>query len=282
MKFFAKVLGTYFNQNLRGIRAVKKQKVCNSGVSLKYEISALTAQNLRSVSTALLPLSRKSIQLAEICPNVPQILRNVPLLLLLLLAETLWRSPCNCSPPKCTKNVKIIKFEVNEMYVKFWITQSKKKRIFQWKIKYFYFITENRPGMIWKTLKPHTHIPNKRRMNTIVCLKPALHLNANANNACGREVKQNVWYIRTLFGIRRGSQSTLHKRIVCEFPLMYRQPTDSVVHRMFVAQPNAVCLALVTRLHWMMALFSHATFTFVFRCKPGFKWVYVDGTEKAN
>ncbi len=31
-----------------------------------------------------------------------------------------------------------------------------------------------------------------------------------------------------LFGIRRGSESTLHKRIVREFPLMYRQWTDSI------------------------------------------------------
>ncbi len=50
----------------------------------------------------------------------------------------------------------------------------------------------------------------------------------NVNDACGREPRQNVWYIRTLFGIRRGSESTLHKRIVCEFLLMYRRSTDRI------------------------------------------------------
>ncbi len=48
-------------------------------------------------------------------------------------------------------------------------------------------------------------------------LKPGLHL--NANDTCGREVRQNVWYIHILIGIRRGSESTLHKRVVCEFSL---------------------------------------------------------------
>ncbi len=48
------------------------------------------------------------------------------------------------------------------------------------------------------------------------------------NDTCGLEARQNVWYIRTLFGIRRGSKSTIHKCIVCEFPLMYQKSTDNV------------------------------------------------------
>ncbi len=46
-------------------------------------------------------------------------------------------------------------------------------------------------------------------------VKPNLHLNANVNNACGREPRQNVWYIRTLFGLHHGSELTLHKHIIC-------------------------------------------------------------------
>ncbi len=41
----------------------------------------------------------------------------------------------------------------------------------------------------------------------VVCvlfiLKPGLHLNANSNDVCGSEARQNVWYICTLFDIRR-------------------------------------------------------------------------------
>ncbi len=60
-------------------------------------------------------------------------------------------------------------------------------------------------------------------------LKPSLHLHANANNACGREARQNVWYIRTLFGIRWGSELTIRKCTVCEFLVVYRQSTDSIL-----------------------------------------------------
>ncbi len=41
-------------------------------------------------------------------------------------------------------------------------------------------------------------------------LKLGLHGNANANDICGQEARQNIWYIRTLFGICRGSELTLH------------------------------------------------------------------------
>ncbi len=36
----------------------------------------------------------------------------------------------------------------------------------------------------------------------------------------------------------------------------------------FITQPNAICLASVTRLHQTFTLFSHAAFAF--KCKPGF------------
>ncbi len=57
-------------------------------------------------------------------------------------------------------------------------------------------------------------------------LEPGLHL--HVNKACEQEPRMNVWYICTLFDIRQGSEYTLHKCIVCEFPLMYRQLTDSI------------------------------------------------------
>ncbi len=31
-------------------------------------------------------------------------------------------------------------------------------------------------------------------------IKPGLHLNANVNDTCGSEARQNVWYIGTLLG----------------------------------------------------------------------------------
>ncbi len=37
-----------------------------------------------------------------------------------------------------------------------------------------------------------------------ITIKPGLHLNANTNDACGSEARQNIWYICTLFGICRG------------------------------------------------------------------------------
>ncbi len=59
------------------------------------------------------------------------------------------------------------------------------------------------------------------------------------------EAGQNVWYICILFGICRGIEQSLHKRIECKFPLKYRR----LKWIGFVAQPNAVCLASVTHLH---------------------------------
>ncbi len=54
---------------------------------------------------------------------------------------------------------------------------------------------------------------------TNVCLKCKARF--TCEHECGRVARQNVWYIRTLFGIRQGSKSTLHKRIVCEFSFDY-------------------------------------------------------------
>ncbi len=47
---------------------------------------------------------------------------------------------------------------------------------------------------------------------------PTHEWNANANDAYGREPRQNVWYIRTLLGIRRSSKSTIRMQIPFDVP----------------------------------------------------------------
>ncbi len=73
------------------------------------------------------------------------------------------------------------------------------------------------------------HLDELKKSGHLECsVKPGLHLNANANDICGQEARQDIWYIRTLFIIHRGSESTLHKHIVCELSLNFWQSTDSI------------------------------------------------------
>ncbi len=46
--------------------------------------------------------------------------------------------------------------------------------------------------------------PGKAMVNPQT-FKPGLHLNANANDACGNEARQNVWYICTLFDFAKAA-----------------------------------------------------------------------------
>ncbi len=70
-----------------------------------------------------------------------------------------------------------------------------------------------------------------------------LGLHLNANDTCGSEIRQTVWYICTLFSICRSMNWPYINILNANF----LWNTNS--QWMFVAQLNAVCLASVTRLH---------------------------------
>ncbi len=87
-----------------------------------------------------------------------------------------------------------------------------------------------------------------------------------------------------MFGVRRGSELTLHKRIVREFPLMYRQSTDTI--RLWIAfgcSPNVrhtaeCCLPHLTNTSTsnVRIIFEcrvRICILFAFRCKRGLKHI---------
>ncbi len=101
-------------------------------------------------------------------------------------------------------------------------------------LPYFRLFSQNIIARVWGRVfgvpRSSVHIwcehPNwvRGRPCSARCTKSA----CERRDACGWGARQNVWYIRTLLGIRRGSESTLHKLIVREFPLMYQQSMDSI------------------------------------------------------
>ncbi len=114
-------------------------------------------------------------------------------------------------------------------------------------------------------------------MKSITYVKPGLHPNVNANEVSGSEVRQNIWYIYTLFGIHRDSEQTLHLNVQYANSLWSINSLQIVFgYSVNVLCTAEYCLSLLgntstSNVRFVFTCFILIRTLFAFRCKLGLK-----------